>query len=296
MSDSSAFRSAVPLEWHVNGLKLAGLSWGEPSGRPLLALHGWLDNAASFSQLAPLLTDFYVVAVDLTGHGQSARRSADASYQIWDDLPEILGILKALGWNTFDLVGHSRGAIIATLLASAYPERVRHLVLLDAVTPQPVAEGAFPLQMRKALEDKPRLHNRANRVFACLEEAVASRTRNGLSESAAKRLVERNLHACSGGMTWTTDPRLQGASAVKLTEAQIRAVLGALDMPTLLMRAGDTAHQASKYIESVQLSIDNLVVYTIKGGHHFHMESGVGEVAQHMEHFLSETNKTESAL
>ena len=73
MSDSSALRSAVPLEWRVNGLKLAGLSWGDPSGRPLLALHGWLDNAASFSQLAPLLTDFYVVAVDLTGHGQSAR-------------------------------------------------------------------------------------------------------------------------------------------------------------------------------------------------------------------------------
>ena len=78
MSEISALQCAVPLEWHVNGLKLAGLSWGDPSNRPLLALHGWLDNAASFSQLAPLLTDFYVVAVDLTGHGQSACRSADA--------------------------------------------------------------------------------------------------------------------------------------------------------------------------------------------------------------------------
>ena len=296
MSEISALQCAVPLEWHVNGLKLAGLSWGDPSKRPLLALHGWLDNAASFSQLAPLLTDFYVVAVDLTGHGQSACRSADASYQIWDDLPEILGVLGALGWNTFDLMGHSRGAIIATLLASVYPERVRHLVLLDAVTPQPVQEAAFPLQMRKALQDKPRLLIRANRVFGCLEEAVASRARNGLSETAARLLVERNLHACSGGMTWTTDPRLHGASAVKLTEAQIRAVLEALNMPTLLMRAGDTADQASEYIESVQRSIDNLVVHTIKGGHHFHMESGAGEVAQHMEYFLSATNRTESAL
>ena len=94
MSNSSALRSAVPLEWHVNGLKLAGLSWGEPSGRPLLALHGWLDNAASFSQLAPLLTDFYVVAVDLTGHGQSARRSADASYQIWMISPKFSAYSK----------------------------------------------------------------------------------------------------------------------------------------------------------------------------------------------------------
>lgn len=296
MSRSSSLRPPVPLEWQVNGLKLAGLSWGEPNGKPLLALHGWLDNAASFSQLAPLLNDFYVVAVDLTGHGQSARRSQDANYQIWDDLPEVLGILDVLGWNTFDLVGHSRGAIIATLLASAYPERVHHLVLLDAVTPQPVEEKAFPRQMRKALEDKPRLLVRANRVFADSEEAVTSRMRKGLSERAAKQLVERNLCTCSSGMTWTTDPRLHGASAVKLTEAQISAVLKALIMPTLLMRAGDAAHQTAEYIEAVQQNIDNLVVRTIKGGHHFHMESGASEVAKHMEQFLLETNNMEPAL
>ena len=296
MSKIAALRPAVPLEWQINGLTLAGLSWGEPSGRPLLALHGWLDNAASFSQLAPLLTDFHVVAPDLTGHGQSAHRSTDASYQIWDDLPEILGIVKALGWDTFDLVGHSRGAIIATLLASVYPERVRRLVLLDAVTPQPIEESAFPVQMRKALDDKPRLLIRANKVFACLEDAVASRTRNGLSETAAKLLVERNLRACSGGITWTTDPRLHGASAVKLTGAQIRAVLEALDMPTLLIRAGEAADQASEYVAFAQRSIDDLVVQTIKGEHHFHMESGVKEVEQYMKRFLLETNKTESAL
>ena len=296
MSEISTLRPSVALEWQVNGLKLAGLSWGEASGKPLLALHGWLDNAASFSQLAPLLTDFYVVAVDLTGHGQSAHRSHDANYQIWDDLPEILGILDVLGWDTFDLVGHSRGAIIATLLASAYPERVRHLVLLDAVTPQPVKETAFPRQMRKALEDKPGLLIRGNRVFANSQEAVASRTRKGLSESAAKQLVKRNLRTCSGGMTWTTDPRLHGASAVKLTEAQIRAVLKALLMPTLLMRAGDAAHQTAEYIESVQRDIDNLVIRTIKGGHHFHMECGASDVAQYMKQFLLETNKMEPAL
>ena len=100
------------------------------------------------------------MALDLTGHGQSTRRSTDASYQIWDDLPEILGVLDALGWDSFQLVGHSRGAIIAALLASAFPERVRALVLLDALTPQPLAEQAFPAQLRKALQEKPRLQAR----------------------------------------------------------------------------------------------------------------------------------------
>ena len=107
---------AEPMEWEVDGLTIAGLAWGRPDAQPVLALHGWLDNAASFSALAPLLEDYYVVALDLTGHGQSSRRSADASYQIWDDLPQLAAVIESLGWQQFAVLGHSRGAIIGGLL------------------------------------------------------------------------------------------------------------------------------------------------------------------------------------
>ena len=269
MADPCEQRRAIPLRWQVNTLQLAGLSWGEPGERPLLALHGWLDNAASFARLGPLLAGHHVVALDLTGHGQSARRSADASYQIWDDLPEILGVLDQLGWGTFDLMGHSRGAIIATLLASAFPERVNHLVLLDAVFPLAVDPEDFPGQMRKAMQQKPALLSRSNRVFTSADEAVASRSKHGLSAEAAKLLVERSLCACPEGVTWTTDPRLHGASAVKLTEAQIRAVLKALHMPTLLMLAQNNASQPSELVDYVRGQIESLTVRKIGGGASF---------------------------
>ncbi len=287
MTQDAETRAARPLHWLVNNLQLAGLGWGEPGEKPLLALHGWLDNAASFACLAPLLTGYQVVALDLTGHGQNARRSADASYQIWDDLPEILGVLDALGWDTFDLVGHSRGAIIATLLASAFPERVRHLVLLDAISPQAVAQEQFPLQMRTALQDKRSLMDRPQRVFPSVDDAVASRSGKGLSMAAARLLVERNLRDCAQGVTWTTDPRLRGASAVKLTKRQSEAVLQALSMPALLLQAQDSAGQVPPMLEYAQRFLDGVVVRTIDGGHHFHMESCVSEVAQHMQRFLA---------
>jgi pimeloyl-ACP methyl ester carboxylesterase len=277
----------VPLSWTVNGLQLAGLAWNSPEGRPLLALHGWLDNAASFSLLAPLLREYHVVALDLTGHGLSDHRSANASYQIWDDLPEILGVVDALGWDTFCLLGHSRGAIISTLLASSFPERVEQLVLLDALAPGPVAEVEFPRQMRKFLLEKQHWQGREQRIFATADDAVESRTLGGLTAAAAQLLVERNLAPCAGGFSWTTDPRLRGASAVKLTAGHIQAVLEALSMPVLLLLAQrDGGAQRTQAKALAQQTIRELEVDSITGGHHFHMEACVDIVAQRITRFL----------
>jgi pimeloyl-ACP methyl ester carboxylesterase len=295
MAGQAMQRHPVPLRWQVNKLELAGLSWGNPGEKPLLALHGWLDNAASFAYLAPLLTGYHVIAMDLTGHGRSARRSTDASYQIWDDLPEILGVLDILGWESFDLLGHSRGAIIATLLASAFPERVRHLVLLDAVSPEAVAQEEFPRQMRRALQDKVRLLNSDNRAFPSVDDAVASRVNRGLSTDAIRLIVERNVTTCQSGVTWSTDPRLRGASAVKMTKDQNRAVLNALGMPTLLLLSRTTSRQMPQMLENAQRDIANLTLHCVDGGHHFHMESCVGDVARRIQDFLSGIEKRESA-
>lgn len=282
-----ATQQPVPMAWQVNGLHLAGLSWGKAGGKPLLALHGWLDNAASFALLAPLLPAYHIVALDLTGHGHSDRRSDDASYQIWDDLPEILGVLAELGWDSFTLMGHSRGAIIASLLASAYPERVQSLILLDAVSPAAVAETEFPAQMRRALTDKPRFLSRDNRVFSSVEEAAEARQVRGIAPAAATLLAQRNLRECSGGLTWTTDPRLRGASAVKLTEGQVRAVLQALSMPVLLLLASDASQRFPELAAHARRYIKGLEVHEIEGGHHFHMESPVVDVARRVEQFLT---------
>lgn len=275
-----------PLSWTVHGLSIAGLAWGPQDGRPLLALHGWLDNAASFSQLAPLLEGFRVVALDLTGQGRTDRRAEHGGYQVFEDLPEILAILDELGWEQFDLVGHSRGGIISGLLASAFPERVRRLVMLDAVAPDPVEESRFPAQLRQAVLDKQRLVYKQNRSFETPEQAVASRMRHGLGEQAARLIAERNLDKTATGYSWSTDPRLTGASMIKMTDGHIRAVLGALTMPVLLLLASDAGRRLPEIETLARECIADLRVEGIEGGHHFHMEHGVDEAAQHIASFL----------
>ena len=95
------------------------------------------------------------------------------------------------GWAQFDLLGHSRGAIISAILASTIPERIGHLVLLDAMSAPSVPEQDFPQQMAKFLQDKPRLLKHRGRYYSTEEKAIAARTKNGLSAQAARALARR---------------------------------------------------------------------------------------------------------
>jgi pimeloyl-ACP methyl ester carboxylesterase len=278
------------LHWEINGLKISGLSWGDPDGLPLLMLHGWLDNAASFSVLAPLLADHHVIALDLTGQGHSSHRSADASYNIWDDLPEIMGIVEQLGWDSFDLLGHSRGAIISTLLASAYPERIKHLVLLDAIIPEPITEAEFPSQLRRFLDQKPGLLGAGNSLYESVAAATLTRKRVGLTHLGAQLISGRGLVDSPDGVTWRTDRRLQGASAVKLTAGQTRAVLDGLTMPTLLLLAEGGRMTSSALVASLD-GHPTLQLEYIVGGHHFHLEPPLDTLVSKINAFLGEGSR-----
>ena len=277
------------LHWQVDDLSIAGMAWGDTSAPPLLALHGWLDNAASFALLAPLITNRYVVALDLTGHGHSDRRSPHSGYQIWEDLPQILGVADQLGWSHFDLLGHSRGGIISTLLAAASPARVRKLVLLDALLPRAVEAEAFPDQLQEWLTDRARYLAKTPVRVESLVHAVNLRAAKGLSEQAAALLMQRNLKPMNGAYTWSTDPRLFGASAVKLTATQARSVLQSIQAPVLLLMASEGYADHPDVTELAETYLGDRVIETVSGGHHFHMEAGADAVARRICTFLEES-------
>jgi pimeloyl-ACP methyl ester carboxylesterase len=275
----------VEREFQVYGRKMAALSWGEEGQAPLLALHGWLDNAESFSPLAEQLDGFHMVALDLAGHGRSDHRNADGEYNIWSDLPDILAVVDQLGWSSFYLLGHSRGAIISSLFASAMSERVRKLVLLDGFSPMGAEPGDCPRQLASYMRDKQRLLDKQSRVFVRPEDAIALRAGKGIGPGAAELIVRRNLKPCAGGWQWSTDARLQGASAFKLTPAHNAAIMSALDMPTLLLLAEQGLALRGA---DVPVTEANTQVETVPGGHHCHMEAATAVVAQRVQAFFGD--------
>ncbi|MEZ5792624.1 MAG: alpha/beta hydrolase [Nitratireductor sp.] len=276
--------------WVVNGLGVAALAHGPADGVPILALHGWLDNAASFSRLAECMPGARLVALDMPGHGLSDHRSVDAGYQIWDDLPQLQGVLDQLGWEKCVMLGHSRGAMIAALTAATLPERVSALVTLDGLLPYPVEDASMISQLRSHLSDLKKLANKPVRVFASREEFVSRRARGGEPETIARQLATRNLRPVDGGYEWRGDPRLSAASAIKLNKGQCEAMLKALTMPVLNIWATHN-ERLKKLMEAARVSaqqhVADLTSIDIPGHHHWHMEAETAqEIARVIEGFL----------
>jgi pimeloyl-ACP methyl ester carboxylesterase len=223
-------------------LSLAALEWGEPGGTRILALHGWLDNAGSFAQLAPLLENCHVVAFDAAGHGLSDHRSADAGYNIWQDIGDVLEIAEQLGWEQFNLLGHSRGAAVATLFAGTFPERVERLLLLEGGLPLIGEAANAPANLAAVLKRTRDLRGRGGRVYAVRDQAIADRV-NGfapVTPAAAEVLAERSLREVAGGWQWQADQRLKAGSEFRLTRDELAAFLDRISAPAICFLAEES--------------------------------------------------------
>ncbi|WP_250461837.1 alpha/beta fold hydrolase [Microbulbifer litoralis] len=267
---------------------IAARQWGNPDGEPVLALHGWLDNCASFDRLAPLLGGVNLVAVDMAGHGQSYHRSRDANYNIWEEVEDVLGMAKALNWHDFSLLAHSRGAVAAMLTAGTFPDRIVRMALIDGLVPPPARDTEAPEVLARAIAQRARYGARKPRRFDSLEEAVEARKHGmfRLGDDAARRLVARGTVPAGGGVAWSNDPRLVATSTAKLNNAQVQAFLDRVGMPVRLVLAEEGISDMIERLRPVLEGRGNIAVKELPGSHHLHMEDGAAAIAEWFGPFL----------
>ena len=253
---------------------LAGLRTGTPGGVPVLALHGWLDNAASFVPLAGHLEGVDLVMLDLPGHGCSAHLPPGADYNLMVTLNAVLDVVDGLGWERFGLLGHSMGAGVASLMAAALPGRVQRLVAIEALGALSEPAQGTAQRLRQGVAAARQLGARKLRVFTDMAAPVRARMQaNQLSEASARLLVERGLRPVQGGQVWNTDPRLTLPALQRMTEPQVADLVAAIACPTLVVFA-DPAQaylpDALRRQRAALLPQGRLVV--LPGTHHLHME------------------------
>jgi len=278
-----------PFSLAVAGTTVAGLRSDAAGATRVLALHGWLDNAASFVPLAAQLPDLELVAIDLPGHGHSAHLPPGTQYNTPGAICHVLDVADALGWDRFVLLGHSMGAGIASLTAAAAPERVERLVAIEALGGLRGPENETAQRLREHVRAARALPTRKLRVFPDLAAPIRARMMaNQLSEPCARLLVERGVTSVEGGYSWCSDQRLMLPTAMRLSEAQIDDLLGAIECPTQVIYATPAQSYYPEPLRSERIGLlrdGQLAVFP--GTHHLHMEHPdvVGEVVRR---FLAE--------
>ncbi|MDN4597758.1 alpha/beta hydrolase [Leifsonia virtsii] len=107
-------------------------------GPPVVLLHGHPRTGATWHRVAPLLAERgrTVVVPDLRGYGRStapAPRPDHAQASKRAMAGDVLALMRRLGHDRFELVGHDRGSYVAFRLAMDHPEAVRRVALLDCI-------------------------------------------------------------------------------------------------------------------------------------------------------------------
>ncbi|WP_318460380.1 alpha/beta fold hydrolase [Photobacterium leiognathi] len=243
----------------------------------LLFLHGWQDNAATFSTLWQRLdADFNLVAIDLPGHGLSQSRSEDNYYHFFDYIDDLHQVILQLPVKSVCLVGHSLGAIISSCYSAAYPEHVEQLILIEGLAPV-VEEPALAVQrLKQGLKSRQQYRKqrerRKARAMVSFDEALQLRANvNGLPTACLVPVVERATVERDGKWYWRHDHRLRCDSLYRMTLSQAQAIMSSIEVPIYSI-VGSHGFPILRDNPQQKYGIKQFSQVVVAGGHHCHLE------------------------
>ncbi|OED48290.1 hypothetical protein ACH42_02470 [Endozoicomonas sp. (ex Bugula neritina AB1)] len=262
-------------------LDFAALEFGDPKGKPVLALHGWMDNAASFIPVAEHLQGIRLIAIDLAGHGLSDHRPKRWSYDIWHYVEDLVDIVVSLKLNSFGLIGHSMGAVICTMAAATVlKKQVSAMVLIDGLSPTPRLPSEAPKSLELYITQRQMdMDSFSVPRYRTIKQAIRARAigQYKVSREAAELLVTRGLCQQGEEWLWRSDYRLKLASPARFTREQSLAFIHSVECPTQMIYAENG--ELRDVIADNQDEMPNIAFHPLSGTHHLHMDGQVDKVA-----------------
>lgn len=253
--------------------QLAALSTGANTGHPLLALHGWLDNAASFIPLAKMMPDQHIVALEFPGHGHSDHRPRGTVYHFADYVADVAHAVGDLGWQRFTLMGHSLGANVALVFAATFPEMVDRLILIDGVGPTSGSADQAVARLRRSVDAGNASETSPRRHYADWASLIGARQyASPISGASAELLVRRGAQEVDGVIQMRSDRRLRQPSPLYLEESVVSAFVREVRAPVLLILAEDGVIGGRQTTRQRIALFEDIEVRELPGQHHLHMD------------------------
>jgi acyl transferase domain-containing protein/pimeloyl-ACP methyl ester carboxylesterase len=255
---------------NVRGLRLSVCSWGREDAPRVLCLHGILEQGLSWHLVARRLASrgYRVIAPDFRGHGLSDHVGKGGSYHLLDFVADVDAIAREIGrGEAFILAGHSMGAAVAAMYASARPERVAGLVLAEL----PAPSNGRPAGLAAQLDYLSTEHEHP--VLPSVEAAAERLLRScpaiprDLALRAARRLTETH----NGGLQWRWDPLLRTRAGIgfdlgAVSAESYRDVLGRITAPTTLVYGDGNGGAPECPIRGAKRVV-------VRAGHNVHFEA-----------------------
>ncbi len=201
------FESALAAKYdegfvECDGARIHYLHWGTRGHPGLILVHGGAAHAHWWSFLAPLLTSHYdVVALDMSGHGDSDRR---ATYPRETWAKEILAVSDAMHFPSPPVViGHSLGGLIAIIAASLYGDRMAGTIIVDSPVhkPNPETDAARRGWSFGPLKTYP-TEEAARARFKLIPPQPCD------NDFVVDYIARTSMKSVPGGFSWKFDPNL----------------------------------------------------------------------------------------
>jgi lipase len=247
-------------------------AFGEPTGVPVLALHGLGGHGGRWRRLAEQYTGgVRMFCPDLRGHGRSAWVPP---WTLEQHAADVLATMDALRLERAAVVGSSFGGVVALYVAHAAPRRVTRLVLLEPAVGMPpeVADARAQAAMNPPVFP--------NRTAALAHQAA-------LWPQAPTKFVEDEVaehvwHGADGRWRWRVHPPAQVAAFSQLARPPLVPPPG---VPTLLVRASRGSVVDPGYKQLCRARGVELAGTVVDGGHALHLDRPI-EIGALLRRFL----------
>lgn len=186
----------------VDGCPIHVRSWGEPDKPPLVFVHGGGAHSGWWDHIAPFFARTHrVVAPDLSGHGDSGRRT-EYALSIW--AREVLAASQASGSSARPtIVGHSMGGWVGASAATHYGAQIDSILVIDS-----------PLRDRAPEEVRLRNRRRDTAGYSTEDEIVARFRAVPKQEVTlpyiGHHIAVQSVRKTDDGWVWKFDPDIFG--------------------------------------------------------------------------------------